>query len=94
MLTTTIDALREENAKFAREAEYLKETAADDMLDVCMESAESAVLGTEKISELEEAAQMVNKMPVEETDVTESAEVERILSAKEDISFNEMAGIE
>jgi hypothetical protein len=93
MLTTTLDTIRRENAAFARETEYIKEIAKDDILDACMEKAEDLVLGHETIAELEEAAQLVDKLSVEDTDVTEAEEIERILNADGDITFEEMIGL-
>ena len=40
MLTNPIESIKLENAKFARNVEYLKETAIDDVLDDRVEGAE------------------------------------------------------
>lgn len=93
MLTNTIEAIRTERAKFIRDVEYIKETAKDDVLDNRMEVAESLYV-RESVEELEEAADMVKKLSSEEDVVAESAEVETILNAEENITFNEMIGIE
>ena len=93
MLTSSLDAIREEKAKFARDVEYLKETALDDIVDQRVEVAESQYV-RETIEELEEAVAMVNRLPEDVDVVEESAEVERILNAETDITFNEMVGIE
>lgn len=93
MLVQPIDAIRESNASFLRDVEYLKETAIDDMIDERTEVAES-VYETEKMEELIEAAEMVEKLPGDVDLVTESEEVQRILDATEDMTFEEMAGIE
>ena len=93
MLTNTIDSIREEKAKFARDIEYLKETAMDDIIDSRVEAAESQYV-RETIEELEEAVSMVDRLPADTDMVAESAEVNRILNAETDLTFNEMVGIE
>ena len=93
MLTNTIDSIREEKAKFARDIEYLKETAMDDIIDSRVEAAESQYV-RETIEELEEAVSMVDRLPADADMVAESAEVNRILNAETDLTFNEMIGIE
>ena len=93
MLTSSLDAIREERAKFARDVEYLKETAIDDVIDQRIEVAESQYV-RETISELEEAVEMVNRLPEDIDVMEESAEIERILNAETDLTFNEMVGIE
>ena len=93
MLTSSLDTIREERAKFAHKVEYLKETALDDILDQRIEVAESQYV-RESIEELEEAVGMVDKLPGEDDVVAESAEIDRILNAETDITFNEVIGIE
>ena len=44
--------------------------------------------------ELEEAVEMVNKLSVEDEIAMEHVELERLLSATENVTFNEMVGIE
>lgn len=93
MLTTAMDSIRETNAKFARDVEYIKETANDDIIDARVEMAE-AQFSHETIGELEEAADMVGKLSAEENVVEEKAEIDRILNAEENLTFEEMVGIE
>ena len=92
MLTNPIDSIRIKNAEFARDVEYIKETALDDEIDERVEAAESEYT-PESIEELEEAAAMVNRLPEDEDPVEESAEIDRILNATENITFEEMANI-
>ena len=92
MLTNPIESIRIENAKFARNIEYIKETALDDQIDERLELAESEYY-PESIEEMEEAAAMVNRLPEDEDPVEESAEIDRILNATENITFEEMANI-
>ena len=93
MLTTAMDSIRESNAKFARDVEYVKETANDDIIDARLEMAE-AHFNNETIGELEEAAAMVDRLSSEENVVEEKAEIDRILNADENLTFEEMVGIE
>ena len=92
MLTNPIESIRIENAKFARNVKYIKETALDDQIDERVEAAESDY-APESIEELEEAAAMVNRLPDIVDPIEESAEIDRILSATENITFEEMANI-
>ena len=92
MLTNPIDAMRYENAKFAREVEYLKEIALDDEIGDRVEVAESQYTG-ESVEELEEALTMVNRMPSDVDMIEEAAEINRILKADENLTFEEMARI-
>ena len=92
MLTNPIESIRIENAKFARNIEYIKETALDDQIDERVEAAESEYY-PESIEEMEEAAAMVNRLPEDEDPVEDSAEIDRILNATENITFEEMANI-
>ena len=95
MLQSSINTLNENRAKFARDIEYLREMAIDDEVDERMEVAESTIVG-ETIEELQEALEMVNEMPVDMTVemALESEEVQRILDADDNITFNEMVGLE
>ena len=93
MLNNTIEEIRHEKAEFARDKEYLRETALDDEVDARMERVESMYVG-ETMEELEEAAEILKKLPGEEDVMEESAEIEKILSADENLTFEEMVGIE
>lgn len=93
MLNNVLDDLKRQRASFARDIEYLKETAIDDEIDERMEVAESLFVN-ESSDELVEAAAMLNKLSGDVDEVMESAEIDRILNAEEDLTFEEMAGIE
>lgn len=93
MISQSIESLREKNAAFARNVEYLKETESDDRLDDLMESAESLFMH-ETMQELKEAHDMVMELSGEEDEVTESTEINRILNADHSITFYEMIGLE
>lgn len=93
MLVNTYDSIREQKAKFVRNVEYIKETSIDDIIDERVERAQSKYV-SESIEELEEAVSMVNRLNTDDEAVAESTEIQRILDAEENISFNEMVGIE
>lgn len=93
MLTTTMDSIRRKNASFARDVEYIKETALDDEIDVRTEMADGQ-FRRETVEELVEAADMVKKLDDTEDPVQEATEIDRILNATENLTFEEMAGIE
>lgn len=94
MLKSSLEALQESRAKFAREVEYLRETAVDDVVDERTEEAESTIV-EESMEELAEALEMVDSMPINmDTEIAlESEEVQRILDAEDNITFDEMVGI-
>ena len=92
MFNNVIDSIRMERAKFARETEYIKETAADDIIDDRVEVAEQQYT-RETMSELTEAADMLKNMPAEEDPVTEATELDCILNADNNITFDEMIGL-
>ena len=87
------DSIRRDNAIFARDLEYVKESISEDMIDDRLEVAENKFMGYESSDEIQEALNMVNKLSDEENVIEESAEIERILSSNEDITFDEMIGI-
>ena len=93
MVANIIDEIRTERAKFARDTEYIRESVIEDIIDERTEVAESLYV-RETAEELQEAADLVNTISGEPDMMQESAEVERILSAEENITFDEMAGIE
>lgn len=92
MLNNALENIRMEKAIFARDVEYVKEIALDDIIDTCTESAES-MFERETMDELVEAAAMVDRLPSEEDITEEAVEISRILDAEDDISFEEMIGI-
>lgn len=95
MLSNTIESIQRENAKFARDVEYVKEITKDDMIDDRVFAAESAVLlHNDSHKEMKEAAEYVNALSSEDDVIKENAEVERILNADHDLTFEEMAGID
>ena len=90
MLDNAINDIRKERAALAREIEYMRESMEDDKLDEIMESVE----GSDSKAELIEAAAYANSVDVtEEETAIESVEIDRILNADHDITFDEMIGL-
>ena len=95
MLSNTIDSLKLENAKFARDVEYLKETAIDDVVDDRLYTAEGAILNEyDRRVDLMEAAQYADRLSDDEDVMTESGEIDKIMNATDDLTFEEMTGME
>ena len=90
MLDNAINSIRKERAALAREIEYMRESMEDDKLAEIMESVE----GSDSKAELIEAAAYANSVDVtEEETAIESVEIDRILNADHDITFDEMIGL-
>ena len=92
MLTSTINNIAYDRAKRAREIEYIKEIAKDDVVDERVLAAESTII-KETTYDYLEAAELLDSISDDDT-ALESAEIDRILSAEDDITFNEMADID
>lgn len=85
MLTKLSDSIKRKNAEFIRDVEYIKETAYEDMLDERMESF------MEDVSELS-MGEIRNDLD-SLNELTDEAEVQRIMTADRDLSFNDMIGV-
>lgn len=96
MITGIVETLKKERAEFAREVEYLKEDVYEDELDELMEKAEALYVKpnpNEELEEYKEAMEVLKEMDTDDT-LTESEEVDRILQADHNLTFEEMIGIE
>ena len=90
MLTGTLNSIREENAKLARDVEYIREMAEEDeMEDRLLDLEMQYVKRTE--NPYMESAESVNQISPE--DNFSKQEVERILSSDHDLTVDEMLGI-
>lgn len=90
MLTKLSDSIKRKNAEFIRDVEYIKETAYEDMLDERMESF------MEDVSELsmgEIRADLDSLNELTDDPEQDEIEVQRIMNADRDLSFNDMIGI-
>lgn len=90
MLTKLSDSIKRKNAEFIRDVEYIKETAYEDMLDERMESF------MEDVSELsmgEIRADLDSLNELTDDPEQDEIEVQRIMNADCDMTFNDMIGI-
>lgn len=95
MITSILNGLKEDRAKFARELAYIRENADEDLYMERVERAERA-LGKSKIDDFEsyvEAATIMETMP-EDYSEEDNVEIQRILESTDDLSFDEMIGID
>jgi hypothetical protein len=94
MLAGSVDAINRANASYARDLEYLKEAMYEDEIDARIEMLERNDGEIDTAEELLEAKEYAERLSGEEDEVISEAEVDRILNADHDLTFNEMAGIE
>lgn len=94
MLEGSLNTVARENAKYARDLEYIKESIFEDELDERIEAIEKAEGIIDTAEELLEAKEYAKRLPGEEDEALMEAEIERILNADHDLTFEEMAGIE
>lgn len=94
MLAGSIDAINRANASYARDLEYLKEAMYEDELDARLEALDRNEGIIDTAEELLEAKEFAERLSGEEDEALMEAEVDRILNADHDLTFNEMAGIE
>ena len=89
MISNVIDDIQRDRATFTRDAEYLKETAYDDIIDERLEVAESQYI-RESVEELQEAADLLDQLSADVDTVNDIREVENIMNATGTITFEEM----
>ena len=92
MLTGILESDKRDRAKSARNIEYLREMAREDVVDDRTEVAESQYV-KETIEDYNEAAEMIDQLSSDDSK-EEAAEIQRIMEATDDITFDEMIGIE
>ena len=92
MLTGILESVKRDRAKSARNIEYLREMAREDVVDDRTEVAESQYV-KETIEDYSEAAEMIDQLSSDDSK-EEAAEIQRIMEATDDITFDEMIGIE
>ena len=92
MLTGILESVKRDRAKSARNIEYLREMAREDVVDDRTEVAESQYV-KETIEDYNEAAEMIDQLSSDDSK-EEAAEIKRIMEATDDITFDEMIGIE
>lgn len=90
MLTKLSDSIKRKNAEFIRDVEYIKELAYEDMLDERMESFMEDVSEL-SMGEIRNDLDSLNELTDEPEQ--DEAEVQRIMNADRDLSFNDMIGV-
>ena len=91
MLTGTLNKIREERAARIRDVEYIREMAAEDAIDDRMFDLEMRMV-KETGNIYAEAAKTADQISTDEGFRQE--EIDRILNAESNISFDEMLGVE
>jgi len=92
MLANIVDKMERDKASFLRDVEYYKESVLDDEVDACLESLETAE-ERDTFEEIQEAAEWADRLSGEEDEVATEAEIDRLLAADHDLTFEEMIGI-
>ena len=90
MLTGTLNKIREEKASRIRDVEYIREMAAEDAVDDRLFDIEMKTI-KESGNIYAESAETVEQIPTDDSFSQE--EVNRILDADHNLSFDEMLGI-
>lgn len=93
MISNVIDNLQHSRAEFACDMEYIKESSFEDAIDDRMSKVEDALV-IESVADLKEGKELFESIDISDDDKIKEAEVNRILNATSNLSFNEMAGIE
>ena len=91
MLTGTLNKIREEKAARIRDVEYIREISADDAADDRLFDLEMRTV-RESGNIFAESAETVEQIPTDDSFCKE--EIDRILNADHNLSFDEMLGIE
>ena len=90
MLTGTLNKIRKEKAARIRDVEYIREMAQDDAIDDRLFDIELRTL-KETGNIYAESAETIKQIPTDESFRDE--EINRILNADHNLSFDEMLGI-
>ena len=90
MLTGVLNNIRRERAKKARELEYIKEAAATMVEDDRLLQIDDRMVNADE-NEYEDLAEVIDQIELSEEE--EDEEIDRILDADHDLSFEEMCGI-
>lgn len=90
MLTGILNEIRHERAAKSREIEYIREDASSFAEDERLLQIDDRMLDPDD-KEYEDLAEVIDQ--IELSDEEEEAELERIMNADHDLTFDEMAGI-
>ena len=90
MIENAVDKFRRERATFLHEVAFLREMANEDIIADRVSVAESQYV-KETLDDLKNALQIVKEMPSDDMD--DQREINAILEATDDLSFDEMIGL-
>ena len=94
MITGILGDIKKDRAKFVRELAYIRENAEEDYLADRVEKAERAFGGkADTFENYAEAATIIETMSDDES-AEDASELQKILESVEDLTFDEMIGIE
>lgn len=91
MLISPLENMKRLRAEKAREIEYLKESVLDAEMDDRLTVAEELYV-RESVEDFEEAKEELNSISGSE-EVAKENEIDRILNADHDLTFDEMIGL-
>jgi hypothetical protein len=90
MIENAVDKIRRERATFLHEIAFLREMANEDVIADRVDVAESQYV-KESLNDLKDALAIVKEMPDDDND--DQREINTILEATEDLTFDEMLGL-
>lgn len=90
VLSGTLNSIREERARLARDIEYAREMAAEDYAEDRFLMLERKNMASDE-NVYKESVELIEKIPADTQFVEE--EVSRILNSDHDLTFDEMIGI-
>jgi len=92
MIENILTEAKRERAEFAREVAYIREMHYDDEIDDIMDKVDSNIYheSSDDYKEAMEVAIMMQESYPEE----DAAEMQRIMEATDNLSFDEMIGVE
>lgn len=90
MFTDSLANIQRKRAEYARDVEFMREMASDDLIDDITAKTEQLYL-KESVIDDEEIELIMEKITGED-DMSEK-EIQRIMEATEDMTFDEMVGV-
>lgn len=93
-MATFYDNIRRENAESARDLEYLRESYKDDTQDLLERNLKRSTPSKPLSEIITEDKDAMDKLDIENEDMVALEEVSRIVKSSEDMTFDEMAGID
>jgi len=94
MINNILSSIKEDRAKFVRDLAYIRENAEEDLIAERVEKAEKYMgAKPDKFESYVEAVTILESMKEDYSD-EDNAELQRILESTEDMTFDQMIGIE